>query len=146
MNLNEKQWNALEAIVIETIPSAESMHADVVKAVRCRLAFLRQQTPSGIFADAAICHHHIAVQHPTLAEIDARAMRDAVVWTEENSTTMIACIPGWVLTARLDGSGDAQWTLRVIGEIHDAAEGDATSIVDAKVRCVEKLRSLGVTL
>ena len=142
MKLNEKQFAALDALLNERTPSAESIRAQVLNNARNRWIEGAVQT-------------WVDIDQPTLAEINARVMRDSVVWEDDpqarefvGDATFKATVGEWTLRVRRCAQEQVwRWRLtasRGRGSIlgHDSALTED----EAKSRCIAMLQELGVPL
>lgn len=149
MKLNEKQFAALDALLDERAMSAEAMRASMLVSLRDAhvhwFAFGSVGRPN--LEPVGV----ITFEPPTLAEINARVMRDSVVWqvTGSDLSKFGAVVGSWILTAEATQypRKDWRWTLHVGGSYGrgPAASGTADSEKQCKSLCIAMLQEL-VTL
>lgn len=157
MNLNEKQLSAARTLLTEQLPTAQKMHTDAVQNI-CDIA---DDWLTGNYADHAtscplVVRCPILLDIPTLAEINARVMRDSVEWVRGNHSVHIgslalhdeeALIGKWLLlvTAR-DAGSEWVWRISVANSGHGiACAGREITSLAAKDACIAMLMEL-VTL
>lgn len=162
MKLNEKQLAAARAILTERLPNAEEMRADAVNTIG-------DTNPDwiGYHAELSATAPQVLncvtrLRLPTLAEINARVMRDSVAWETDVSRVgrcfddlfQRATLGAWTLRVWKFGTGSLwYWALRIAESAETmtttaeyAVRGQAPTCDEAKAKCIAMLQDLGVTL